>query len=576
MTLRADLADPGRRKSARIVLVRAVESGGARRAHGLALVDWMLAAAEGNSLTQPPVDRYALPTIMVEPDGLPRMIGYLESALADARLGLFWQSGRLVCVSPQEDPGGAESIRVFDVSEDLLADLGTQAAVWEVPGRENSANAKVVNCPRHVARGLLARRGMAMNVGMRGVGARLQPLTAVASSPTLRPDGSLLDLPGYDPATGLYLAFGETAFPEIPDLPTFDQAADALQYLTALLDEVAFIEGPSRAVALSAILTAIVRPSLPAAPMHAVTATTFGTGKSYLTDLVACVATGRTASPIAAGASDDEFEKRLGAALMAGSQIIVIDNVTRPVNGDLLNQVLTQERVSPRRLGKSEVVEIHCTAALLMNGNNLQIPADMTRRVLLCSLDARTEQPESREFASDPLAMIRADRGPYVAAALTILRAYIAAGRPNAPRALGSFEAWSNLVRGALLWLGEADPVKSMEAVRAADPHRQHMATIMALWDDAIGNSRKTIAEVIAAAVPSPEFREALLAVAGEHGAISGIRLGKFLGRNRGRIFDGRSFEPGAQRRGVATWTLTGAREHATSATVHDLTALIA
>jgi hypothetical protein len=51
-----------------------------------------------------------------------------------------------------------------------------------------------------------------------------------------------------------------------------------------------------------------------------------------------------------------------------------------------------------------------------------------------------------------------------------VLRAYHVAGRPNKPPALGGFNRWSDLVRGALMWLGEADPVETMHEVRAKDP----------------------------------------------------------------------------------------------------------
>jgi hypothetical protein len=575
--LREDLTDTGRTHTIRIALMYATDYAGARYAYAVKMVDWLINDSE-NLRIRPPLDLHKVPTIMIEPDGLPRMIEYLESALADARLGIYWRGSQLVRVCEKMGPGYVETVHVMDIDEHLLVDLGTQAAVWMMPGRENTGDGKTVNCPLNVARGLLARRGVSHNVTHGGVA--LPQIAGVVHSPTLRSDGSLLDLPGHDRETGLFLAFGNTTFPKIPDEPTLEDAVVALDRLDELLEEVYFIEGPSSSVALSAILTALVRPSLPAAPMHAITATTFGTGKSYLADVVAMIATGRTAAPLAAGPNDEEFEKRLGAALIAGAPIISIDNVTRAVNGDLLNQLLTQECVNPRRLGKSENVEVSSTATVLMNGNNLQIPADMTRRVLLCSLDARVERPELMEYQRDPLSMARESRGEYVAAGLTILRAYIAAGRPVKTKPLGSFGAWSDSVRGALIWLGEADPVDSMEAVRAADPHRQATAAIMSQWDEHVGDARATVNEVIAAATVSraaPEFREALLAVAGDQGAINGKRLGTWLGLNKGRILDGRSFEPAGQRKGVATWRLNGARHRpAAVATVHDINEMTA
>jgi putative DNA primase/helicase len=196
----------------------------------------------------------------------------------------------------------------------------------------------------------------------------------------------------------------------------------------------------------------------------------------------------------------------------------------------------------------------------MANGNNLSIAADMARRVLMCGLDARVERPETREFDRDPLEAVRADRGQYVAAALTILRAYVVAGRPRCPKPVGSYEAWSSLVRGALIWLGCPDPAESMSAVREADPRRLQMLAVMAQWAEVIGDARSTVAEIIAAAVcrPGGEFREALLAVAGERGAIDGRRLGRWLGANKGRIVGARWFEAGPLRHGTGTWVLRG------------------
>jgi putative DNA primase/helicase len=55
-------------------------------------------------------------------------------------------------------------------------------------------------------------------------------------------------------------------------------------------------------------------------------------------------------------------------------------------------------------------------------------------------------------------------RAQLVAAGLTVLRGYSAAGRPDMRLPpWGSFEGWSKLVRGALVWAGEADPGETRE-----------------------------------------------------------------------------------------------------------------
>jgi len=94
---------------------------------------------------------------------------------------------------------------------------------------------------------------------------------------------------------------------------------------------------------------------------------------------------------------------------------------------------------------------------MFATGNNLVVIGDMTRRTLVCSLDAGVERPENRTFkAPDPIDVVRGDRAKYVVAALTVLRAYHVAGRPEQGTIpLGSFEVWSRRVRDALIWLGE-------------------------------------------------------------------------------------------------------------------------
>jgi putative DNA primase/helicase len=310
-----------------------------------------------------------------------------------------------------------------ELNEDSLRELFARSAMFEKPAKGKNGEEELpvpIACPPEVPRSYLARRGIGWN---------LPVLNGIIRAPTLRDDCSVLDLPGYDAATGLYLDFGEHDFPQIPSEPTREDAIEALRLLRGLLSEFAFADkkeagSPSESVALSAFLTAIIRPALPTAPLHAVTATTIGSGKSYLVDLIATIATGGAVAPIAAGPDDTELEKRLASALMAGASFISVDNITREINGDLLNQMLTQEKVSPRRLGKSENVEIPCTAFTMANGNNLIVPADMARRTLLCSLDARVERPELRKFEQDPIRKVKADRGKFVAAGLTILRGF--------------------------------------------------------------------------------------------------------------------------------------------------------
>jgi putative DNA primase/helicase len=120
----------------------------------------------------------------------------------------------------------------------------------------------------------------------------------------------------------------------------------------------------------------------------------------------------------------------------------------------------------------------------------------MTQRVIVCSLDPNMERPELRKFEAKPVDMVLSDRGKYIAAALTICRAYAIAGYPDQCRPLAPFEDWSRVVRSALVWLGREDPVATMEAARADDPVSSLLRTLFTSWFDATGPAWMSAAEL--------------------------------------------------------------------------------
>ena len=67
-----------------------------------------------------------------------------------------------------------------------------------------------VDCPDKIATAYLQRKGRR----------NLRPLRAVISTPTLRPDGSILDQPGYDAETALFYDPCGLKYPTVPDSPS--------------------------------------------------------------------------------------------------------------------------------------------------------------------------------------------------------------------------------------------------------------------------------------------------------------------------------------------------------------------
>jgi putative DNA primase/helicase len=383
------------------------------------------------------------------------------------------------------------------------------------------------------------------------------PLTGVIGAPTLRPDGSLLIDEGYDEATGLFM-LGAPKMPAIPAKPTRADAERALALLDGLLAEFPFVDDQSKSVALSMLMTPVLRGRLPpAVPIHLVTKPAAGTGGSYLADVASAVATGERCAVISIAPKPEETEKRLIGAAISGFPIIALDNCNAALDGDFLCQVSERPIMQLRPLGVSDPVRIANSFTIFANGNQASVTNDVVRRTVSCGLDANTEHPEDREFKQNPLAMVIADRGRYIAACLTIARAYIVAGRPGKPKPLLSFERWSDTVRSALIWLDRADPVATMKTARAQDEPQQQRAAVFKAWsaEHLMNAAGLLTAELIAAAEethpislqegePSgwlrPALHDALYAVAASRAPgnfkIDSLRLAKWLSKNVNNI----------------------------------------
>jgi hypothetical protein len=400
---------------------------------------------------------------------------------------------------------------------------------------------------------------------------RLPVLNGVSNCPILRANGEVITEPGYHAATGLYYDPRGITFPEIARTPSRLDAMRALGRIKRLFHTFPWvgadrIHNPNISVALSYLLTSVARRALDFAILHAFDAPTAGTGKSMISDIVSLVATGDRAAVVAYTEDQAEFDKLFDAKLMYGASLIPIDNCDGPLKGVKLNQAITQPVVSCRILGVSKFVLVRSLATISANGNNLVLEGDLTRRAACGRMDAGCERPELLKFDYSPLRDAAENRAELVSAALTVLRAYHVAGKP-VRQLLGGFEEWSTLIRGALIWLGEADPLETMEDLRGADTVQSSLYAVMHEWKKhwPLGTP-VTAAEMVKKAnewEPSqggyvnPEWRDALMVIAASGSTLSSARLGTWLGRNKNRILSGMRIVPGVKHYGNQQWVLS-------------------
>lgn len=472
---------------------------------------------------------------------LPALLDFAEACLIEQGAQLYQMGGRLVHpVRADKDSADDESIRrkagsltIGEVNQHRLREYVIEHAPFHKTGKKGE-QVKYA-----------APMGFAAHLLARGDKWRFANLNGVIETPTLRRDGTILDCDGYDSKSGLLLDMGGVEFPAIPEEPTKAQALEALALLKEPFAGFPFVtnakgQSASRSVMLSAVLTALVRRTLHSAPMHGTSAPTMGTGKTLAIDVVSLIATGRLTTAMSQGANEEEDEKRLFSVLLQNDLILLIDNVKRPIEGDALCTVLTQSTWQSRILGESRKVEVPTNALMMASGNNLTFKGDMTTRSLLCRMDAQMEKPETRRFKIDLKTWVPKHRVALVVAGLTLLRAFVVAGRPGLDTLtpFGRFEDWSNLVRGALVWLGEPDPCKTRAFIATDDPEHNDLGQLLAAIKDNAGDEEHTAAELVKMGEECSDdvLIEAILNAVPK---ANGKAFGRYLHARHGKILEG-------------------------------------
>ena len=344
---------------------------------------------------------------------------------------------------------------------------------------------------------------MAAQIHVRGVWKGIRPLTGIVEAPTMRPDGSILQEPGYDHATGLlYLPF--IKFPPVPESPTREQAEAALTDLRYVFVNYTFAKPMHEAGAIAGLMTPTVRPSIVGfAPAVAIDANKRGIGKTKIVDLASLVATGRMASRLAYTRDDNDTRKQLTAIALKGDTIILVDNVPGAFGSPVWDEFLTSPRWADRVLGTSGMVDRPVLVTVFVTGNNIEPEGDVARRSLHVRLHTDLERPDIRPPSAfkqaDLEAYVLEHRAELVVAILTILRAYIVAGSPEVKGAVwGSFESWASRIARPLIWLGMDDPCESrkdFEATPTASGTRA--ASFLGAWERVHGDTRVTVSEVL-------------------------------------------------------------------------------
>jgi hypothetical protein len=333
-----------------------------------------------------------------DPDAIRTLTGLLDDrGIPDT----YVRDGELIVVEPVSGtaPAAGDDDAPLPLSADrispprLAALLAEHIEVIEVgaAGKNGVAEASVTPS-RPVLSAVLSRRHWPGLPALRGL----------ISAPVLRPDGTLLQDPGYDPATGYYLTT-RTRIDRVPEVPTAGQVDDAVAFLLdRFLADFPWRGDADRANYLALLVTPLLRPFTRAlAPFGIIDATMPGSGKTILTSCIGLLVGQRV---LTWADADDELRKQVTTVLADSVGAVVFDNLPEGhvIHSPVLARLITERTWTDRRLGSNTAATFTNDRVWLATGNNLRVGGDMASRSIWVRLDPNCPQPEARSGFSIP------------------------------------------------------------------------------------------------------------------------------------------------------------------------------
>lgn len=443
---------------------------------------------------------------------------------------VFQKSGELVHIMRDKD--GGHILRPIKTS--IVRYLLSRVAVWAKEGKALHPPAAVAKC--------LVDKTTWDNV---------RKLRTVATFPPLSASGTINSDRGYHPDTQVYYT-GEVGC-DVPDKPTLSDAKRAVDTLLDIVGDFPFASEAHRSVWVAGLLTPLARFAHDGnSPIFLVQANSPRVGKTTLVKLISHIISGQDCPVVTHTKNEDEERKRILSYLRSGRSMVLIDNVVGQWGGASINAMTTSRSFEDRVLGQSKVLQVLNDSMWCVTGNNVLLAPDTAERCLHIRLDTKEEKPHLRTGFRYPdlFGTVHARREVLLSAALTILKGYIVAGMPKQEMEVwGSFEPWSRLIRGAMLWAGMIDPaITRAELESEADVGKDNATALILGWAELqrianapTGLTAREAHDLLAKGTQVPMLRDALDEIAGGGGRLPNAHtIGRHLREVRDRSFGGK------------------------------------
>jgi hypothetical protein len=486
---------------------------------------------------------------------------WIDEALNDS-VRVFVRCGALVQAIPSDDPDKEGQTIIRPMPFCITRERITQACkLKKRKVSRGEVSIERVEPPRWLIEAI-HHRGYYQN--------QIRPLVAVVHAPAIRVDGSIFQTPGYDRKTGL-LYVPNATYPEIPETPSRADAKAAMDHLCEVVVDFPFLDDADKAAWVCLVLSMIGRACVNGCvPLFAITANIRGAGKSLMVDTASMIAYGRSAARKPFTRDEAELRKVITSIAIEAAPSVLFDNVDVQLGGSTLDLALTSTSYSDRVLGTNTNTDLPLYSVWTATGNNMTFGSDVGRRVLCVRLLSDIESPETRSgfVHSDLLTWVKENRPSLAAAALTVLRAYFVAGKPKQRNGeWGSFENWSRIIRGAVVWAGAADPLITRETATANDDSRNLLAMLINGLEEADPDRKGLTTKEIENAsrecpawengLSYPTLAEAVSIVCPER--FNGQRFGKRMRSYVNRVWGGKKITAETATGGVSRWRVQSA-----------------
>lgn len=401
----------------------------------------------------------------------------------------------------------------------------------------------------------------------------LRRLRGVTHTPLVRRDGSILDTPGYDEPTGLYfLPLPGLEVPKVPESPTRDQVRAAVALLDEVVWDFPFRTPDHRANFLGLMITPVLRQLIPPpyklgvfdAPMSR-------SGKTLMTDLIRAVHGGvfRTEVP----EDNEEWVKTISAILnVTTGPVVTFDNVSGKLQSSALDGLLSSRTFQARQLGSTkDMVDRVNDRLWTITSNNANLAGDLIPRSIWVSINPGQPNPEDRVgFRHDNiLTWTEEHRGELLAAMLTLVRAWVVAGRPGptVPVASDKWDGWVSAVRSILEHAGIPGTFDARESRRQTiTEENKEWAGFLEAIHEVFGDKEFTAAEVLERvgkfpgdqAEIDPDKLPGDLGTRHTRGDNVSKSLGRWLTNHAERWAGGRMVRQAREHRGTKVWVVCG------------------